>query len=247
MALRKAQIEEFQRLGHLTVPAMFSSADVSAVLADLDAWCDAVMANMDEQERRWYLEDAGAARPQLRKLDHAVHEREAFRRLAAAPQLTACVEQLIGRNLRVVFSQVFMKPKGGGGPKPVHQDNFYFGPSRRDGMVTAWVALDDATVENGCLLFGEGSNNGPILPHVAPDDRPFDLQVPAENLRDITLTPAPVPRGGVSFHHGNTLHGSAENRSDRPRRACAIHYVSGDTVFANPALPYDEARIVSIN
>lgn len=247
MSLQPAQIETFQKLGHLTVAGMFQPADIAAALADLDAWCEAVIAGMSDDERRWYLETTDAARPQLRKLDHAVYEREAFRRLAAAPQLVACVEQLIGTDLKVVFSQVFMKPPGGGGPKPVHQDNFYFGPSRRDGMVTAWVALDDATVENGCLLFGEGSNKGPVLPHVAPEDRPFDLQVPASDLDGIALTPAPVPAGGVSFHHGNTLHGSSENRSKRPRRACAIHYASGDTVFATPALAYDDARIVSIN
>lgn len=247
MSLPQAQIEAFQRLGHVTVDRMFSPAEVTNTLADLDAWSQAVIAGLSEDERRWYLENIDSEQPQLRKLDHAVHEREAFRRLAAAPQLVGCVEQLIGSGLRVVFSQVFMKPSGGGGPKPVHQDNFYFGPNRKDGMVTAWVALDDATVENGCLLFGDGSNRGPILPHVAPEDRPFDLQVPAENLAGIDLTPAPVPAGGVSFHHGNTLHGSAENRSNRPRRACAIHYASGDTVFATPALPYDDSRIVTIN
>ena len=114
-------------------------------------------------------------------------------------------------------------------------------------MVTAWLALDEATVDNGCLLFADGSNRGPLLPHVAPEGRPFDLQVPETAMAAHRMTPAPVPAGGVSFHHGNTLHGSAENRSPRPRRACAIHYASGDTVFATPALAYDDSRIVPIN
>lgn len=247
LPLQQAQIESYRRTGHLTVPDVFTADEINAVLADLEEWSASVLAGLSDDERRWYLEDASADRPMLRKLDHAVFERSAFRTLAASPALTELVEQLIGSRLRVAFSQVFMKPPEGGGPKPAHQDNFYFGPDRKDGMVTAWVALDDATEENGCLLFGDGSNKGPILPHVAPDGRPFDLQIADDVLAGLTMSPAPVPAGGVSFHHGNTLHGSAANRSTRPRRACAIHYMSGDTVFASPALTYDETRIVAIS
>ena len=50
-----------------------------------------------------------------------------------------------------------------------------------------------------------------------------------------------VPRGGVSFHHGNTFHQSGTNRSTKWRRACALHYVNDRTFFENPALPYDDA------
>jgi ectoine hydroxylase-related dioxygenase (phytanoyl-CoA dioxygenase family) len=54
------------------------------------------------------------------------------------------------------------------------------------------------------------------------------------------MSPAPVMRGGVSFHHGNVFHQSGPNHSTRWRRACALHYVGRDTIFAQPALPYDE-------
>ena len=60
------------------------------------------------------------------------------------PALVALVEQLIGPGVSVYFSQIFFKPPEGGGPKPAHQDNFYFGPTDPEGMVTAWIALDDA-------------------------------------------------------------------------------------------------------
>ena len=54
------------------------------------------------------------------------------------------------------------------------------------------------------------------------------------------MTPAPVLRGGVSFHHGNTFHQSGPNLSTRWRRACALHYVNARTFFERPALPYDD-------
>ena len=74
------------------------------------------------------------------------------------------VESIIGPGVSVYFSQIFFKPPEGGGPKPAHQDNYYFGPNDPEGVVTAWVALDDATLENGCLYFGEGTQPRPGVP-----------------------------------------------------------------------------------
>jgi ectoine hydroxylase-related dioxygenase (phytanoyl-CoA dioxygenase family) len=123
------------------------------------AWGEDFLARMDAEERAWYLDRGAAA--WLRKIDQPVAERPAFRDLALDPALLGLVEQLIGRPGMVFFSQIFFKPPGGGGPKPVHQDNFYFGPTDYEGAVTAWIALDEATPENGCLGFVEGSNLGP--------------------------------------------------------------------------------------
>lgn len=113
-------------------------------------------------------------------------------------------------------------------------------------LVTAWIAFDDATVENGCMFFGEGTHKAPVMPHVAPPDEPFNLQVPASATATIAMTPAPVPKGGVSFHHGGVLHQSGANHSPRWRRACALHYVRNDNAFVQPALPYDETMFLRI-
>jgi len=96
------------------------------------------------------------------------------------------------------------------------------------------------------MQFGEGTNLGPVLTHVAPLGEPFNLQVPPDLAREFPMTPAPVPKGGVSFHHGNVLHQSPDNFSPRWRRAAAIHYVGNDNWFETPALPYDEGVVVKI-
>jgi len=181
-----------------------------------------------------------------RKLDNPVYHRPVFRRLASHPPLLRIVERLIGPGLRVYFSQVFFKAPGGG-PKPVHQDNFYFGPNHPDGMVTVWVALEEATVANGCLFYGNGTHLGPVVAHTAPADEPFNLQIPAEVAAQQTMTAAPVSCGGVSFHHGLTFHQSSANTSDRWRRALAMHYVNGNTHFAKPALDFDESVVVHVS
>lgn len=246
LGLSAAERDSYGRDGHLTVPDVFDRGDVAGALADLDAWSAMALAAMSEAQRSWYLEQPDAA-PILRKLDNPHYHRAIFRGLAAKPALVRLVEDLIGPGVSVYFSQIFFKPAGGGGPKPVHQDNFYFGPSDPEGVVTAWIALDDATIENGCLYYGNGTNCGPVLPHTAPPDRAFDLRIPPEIAAEHPMTPAPVPRGGVSFHHGNTLHQSSDNNSERPRRACALHYVRNDNVFARPALPYDHSVVVRVS
>ncbi len=244
MSLSNAQLDAYNAVGHLTVPGVFTPAAMDEAIADAQAWGDEVLAGLGEAERKWYL-DAGVAKQVLRKLDNPAFHRPAFRELATAPALLSLVESIIGPGVTVYFSQIFFKPPEGGGPKPVHQDNFYFGPKDRDEMVTAWVALDDATVENGCLYFGEGTNRGPVIPHTFPVGEPFNLLIPDDVAARQTMSPAPVPKGGVSFHHGNTYHQSGRNLSTRWRRAVAFHYGSHETRFVTPALRYDDTVYVA--
>jgi len=243
MTLTSEQLDSYRRFGHLTVPGVFTPAEMEEAVADAHAWGDQVMANLGEAERRWYL-DAGVANPVLRKLDNPCFYRPVFRRLATDTRLVRLVEAIIGEGVTVYFSQIFFKPPEGGGPKPVHQDNFYFGPGDPDEMVTAWLALDEATVENGCLWFGEGTNRGAVIPHLAPPGEPFNLMIPEEVAKTPPMTPAPVPQGGVSFHHGSTFHQSGRNLSNRWRRAVVFHYGNRQTRFVRPALHYDDTVFV---
>lgn len=239
MTLSAAQMQTFADLGHLTTTGIFDDDDMDRITAEAMAWADETLGNISAMDEHWYL-DTGATGRHLRKLDDPVHFRPAFRELAGTPALVEAVEQLIGgRGLTVYFSQIFFKPPEGGGPKPIHQDNFYFGPSDPDGMVTAWIAMDDATIENGCLYFGEGSHKQGIIEHVAPLDEPFNLQLSEEDTAKAVMTATPVPRGGVSFHHGITLHGSGDNLSTSWRRAVAFHYVRNGVTFVTPAWTFD--------
>ena len=238
--LTAAQLASYRELGHLTVPGAFAPQRMDEVIADIERWGEAVLADLPPEQRAWYVDGGVKARTVLRKLDNPHHQREVVRRLAFEPRLVAMVEDMIGPGVSVYFSQIFFKPPEGGGPKPAHQDNYYFGPDDPEGLVTAWIALDDATLANGCLYFAEGTHRGPVYSHVSPPDEPYNLQLPAEVLARHPATAAPVPRGGVSFHHGNTFHFSGPNLSKRWRRACALHYVNNATVFDHPALPYNQ-------
>ncbi|MEM8855959.1 MAG: phytanoyl-CoA dioxygenase family protein [Pseudomonadota bacterium] len=239
--------ERYGADGHVTVAGVYAPARMQAAIDDVTDWSAAALAAMDEADKAWFVDGGVKGPPVLRKLDNPHKERAVFAALARDPAMVGLVEALVGKGVSVYFSQVFFKPPHGGGPKPAHQDNFYFGPSDHDGVITAWVALDDADEENGCLSYGRATHKGPILPHTAPPDRPFDLQIAKDAMAQMTMRPAPVPKGGVSFHHGGTVHVSADNRSDRWRRACAFHYVRNDVVFATPALPYDHSLVMPVS
>ena len=229
----------YRHHGHVTADRVLEPAETDELVRDIEAWGETFLADLPAEQRAWYVDGGVSARTVLRKLDNPHAHREAVKELAHDRRIVSLVEQLVGRGVSVYFSQIFFKPPEGGGPKPAHQDNFYFGPTDHEGVVTAWVALDDATLENGCLYFGDGTHRGPVYPHIAPEGEPYNLQIPSEILLRQPMTPAPVRKGGISFHHGGTFHQSGPNASHRWRRACALHYVRNDVDFATPALPYD--------
>jgi ectoine hydroxylase-related dioxygenase (phytanoyl-CoA dioxygenase family) len=239
-------LAEYRRKGHVTVPGVFAPQEMDAAIGDVERWGEEFLRELPPEQRHWYLDAGVKAREVLRKLDNPHHHRESFRAIARDARLVGLVESIIGPGVSVYFSQIFFKPPGGGGPKTVHQDNYYFGLQDPQGLVTAWIALDDATIENGCMAFGEGSHEGPVYAHLAPPGKAFELYVPPEIADRQPMTPAPVPKGGVSFHHGTVFHQSGTNRSKRWRRACALHYVRNGNRFVKPALTYDESLLLRI-
>jgi ectoine hydroxylase-related dioxygenase (phytanoyl-CoA dioxygenase family) len=241
MTMDDMDLAFYRHQGHLTVNGVFAPQQMDMVIRDIEQWGETFLAELPPEKRAWFIDGGVSARTVLRKLDNPHFHRDAVQTLARDPKLVGLVERFLGKGVSVYFSQIFFKPPEGGGPKPAHQDNFYFGPTDIEGVVTAWIALDDATLENGCLYFGDGTNQGPVYPHFAPENEPFNLQLPAAVLEKQPMQPAPVRKGGVSFHHGNTFHQSGPNHSTKWRRACALHYVRNDVEFATPALPYDHS------
>lgn len=237
----------YRRQGHLTVNGVFDAEQMEGVVRDIEQWGESFLSALPVEQRAWYVDGGVTTRTVLRKLDNPHAHRPAVRALARDRRLLDLVEGFIGKGVSVYFSQIFFKPPEGGGPKPAHQDNYYFGPADPEGMVTAWIALDDATLENGCLYFGDGSNLGPVYDHFAPEGEPYNLQIPASILDRQPMSPAPVRKGGVSFHHGNTFHCSGPNLSRKWRRACALHFVRNDNAFENPALPYDHSLKMQVS
>src|SRR5438477_2753208 len=141
-----------------------------------------------------------------------------FREIALNPKILELARGLLGPRIKLFRDQMLLKPPGGQ-PKPVHQDQSYFRVHPEGAVATAWVALDNATLENGCMEYVPGSHRHGIFEIETDPEQPVH-HIPS--TRGIPLPEpvrCPVPAGSIIFHDGCTLHRSAVHRTDTRRRA----------------------------
>jgi phytanoyl-CoA hydroxylase len=128
-------------------------------------------------------------------------------------------------------SMLFLKPPGLPG-QAWHQDERFI-PTRDRSLVGAWIALDDATIENGCLWVLPGSHRPGILHQHRPHDNPDEYDPTDESFGfdDSGAIPVEVKTGDVVFFNGYLLHKSTKNRSTGTRRALVNHYMSAASLL----------------
>lgn len=142
------------------------------------------------------------------------------------PQVLDAVEDVLGPDLLVWRSIFFIKPPHDPSYIAWHQDSAYWGLDP-DAVVTAWIALTDSTVENGCLRIVAGSHRARDLPHRIQFGggnilvRGQALEVPEERATNVELQ-----AGQFSIHHERLIHGSLSNRSSGPRVGLAVRYLA---------------------
>ncbi|NBZ89805.1 phytanoyl-CoA dioxygenase family protein [Stagnihabitans tardus] len=152
-------------------------------------------------------------------------------RFTLSSALGSIAARLEGRAMRIWHDQaLFKEPMKGNNKTPWHQDAVYWPHADRWHQTTVWIALKDATTQNGCMAFVEGTQSlGPLPPVDLAD--PQDLFDAAPHLRPVKPVPLPLKAGSVTFHNGLTFHYAGPNKSDDIREAFAIIYMPEDTVF----------------
>lgn len=129
-------------------------------------------------------------------------------------------------SVKCMQSMLFVKPPGFQG-QAWHQDEIYI-PTRDRSLCGAWIAMDDATIENGCLWVIPGSHRSGYLypqhPHHNPDE--FDNSAESYGFDDSAEIPVEVNSGAVVFFNGHLLHRSRKNRSQIYRRVLVNHYMN---------------------
>jgi phytanoyl-CoA hydroxylase len=157
----------------------------------------------------------------------------AFKALVTNQQIAEMAAQLSGaKQLRIWHDQIQYKPKEHGGRLHWHQDSPLWATLQpKDEQITAWIALDDAEADNGCMFMVPGSHKwGDKQAQI--QDLPDGRELP-EVFEGHTahLIMCPVKKGHVHFHHSLTWHGSGTNHSSRPRRAIGIHFMTEQTTY----------------
>ncbi|MGB0922305.1 MAG: phytanoyl-CoA dioxygenase family protein [Alphaproteobacteria bacterium] len=147
------------------------------------------------------------------------------REFAHSDKAADIVADLLGPNIDVFQSQYIFKNPGAWG-QPWHQDSHYFTFNQQP-QVGLWLAISEATLENGCLAVIPGSHKLPILNHT-PDSRPDAnygyLEIDESDFKAKNAEPVLMNPGDLLVFHSFLVHRSFDNQSKARRQAMVYHY-----------------------
>jgi len=236
-AVNDDQIALFQHQGYLVIHDAFTPAEVGAALAGLlDLIGGKYPAYRGVQYEKNTRELVGTLMDEqkqdaVRKLWKMVEHEQRVAVLALHPQLIALLARLIGGAPELFQDQALLKPPLIGREKPWHQDNAYFNVPPETPVVGVWIALDEATPENGCMYVIPGSHReGPVVHFKRRDWQICDTDVAAADAWTVPLQP-----GGCLIFHGLLHHGTPPSRSPLRRRALQFHYKPAGVAQIAPA------------
>ncbi len=151
--------------------------------------------------------------------------------------ITNVLSKIVSPNVKCMQSMLFVKAPGKAG-QAWHQDEYYI-PTRDKSLVGAWIAIDDATIDNGCLWIIPGSNKPGYIMKRVPNESKEYADVDTIDVSDFAseeIIPIEVESGSVVFFNGYTLHSSLKNKTaDCFRMALVNHYMTAESM-----LPWDQ-------
>jgi ectoine hydroxylase-related dioxygenase (phytanoyl-CoA dioxygenase family) len=222
--------------GFLVVPDLLERAAVGDVVAEATAVCRGDRGDIDglQPVADGEDDDRVLARHLCIHFPHKLST--VLADISRHPGIVEVLTQIIGPNVKMMQSMLFIKGPGKPG-QAWHQDEGHI-PTRDRSLTGVWIALDDASVDNGCMWVIPGSHRpGVLYPVRHHHDRRFDPTPEAHGFdHEDHAVPVEVPAGGVVFFNGYLLHRSLPN--ERPgghRRALVNHYMSCESLL--PWLP----------
>jgi len=205
--------ETYERNGFVFPIDVMSTAEASQLRADLE-----------HAER----ELAGNSEKLMLLRSYPDRLLPSFDQLIRNPKLISLVSAILGDDLMVWSSSLFLKDAASSNIVTWHQDLNYWGLDETN-EITAWVALSPSTIASGCMRFIPGSHTRNIVPHVdtfadnnlLSRGQEIALNVDEDAAVNIILKP-----GQASLHHGHLFHASGPNTTDDRRIGSAIRYIS---------------------
>jgi phytanoyl-CoA hydroxylase len=249
MRLTESQISDFYENGYLRLENVLDADDLQPVIDEYSALIDRRAKTLhsegkvsslyaDEPFTRRLLRLAEEASEVATNLDIMQARGESTFNFLKNPKILDLAESLVGsevlcnpiQHIRAVLPQQL----SGRGPTRWHQDigvcwpdvDPYF-------MLTLWVPIVDATMENGCLQVMPGSHKHGLLHHVMEGG----TSVPPEARPPIEPKPLPVPAGGAILFHNYTLHSALPNESDAIRWSFDLRYHDAYQPTGRPFYP----------
>lgn len=185
--------------------------------------------------------------------DTPIHTSEPVFNLLRHPRLLDVVEHFVGpevysnpiQHTRIKPPERMVPPQARNGIVTRvgwHQDQGVATPEQDDvPVLTVWLAITDATVQNGCLAVVPGSHKRELATHCPGSGPDGGLQIPSKLIQGQPV-PVPVKRGGALFMHSRTMHASLANQSDDIRWSFDLRYQPVGLPTGRPAFPGFVAR-----
>jgi ectoine hydroxylase-related dioxygenase (phytanoyl-CoA dioxygenase family) len=211
--LTPEQLEQYQREGYVLPASFFSPAEIDALRARIDGFDD-------ELNRQLLAADGGAFNqiPNQIVFTCNLNFRDPhIQAFTAHPKLAALTAQLLGPDVRLYWDQSVYKRPEARRDFPWHQDNGYV-PTDPVHYVTCWIALEDATVENGCVWILPRTHTQGVVPHQKTD---IGWQC---YFGDDPGLPVELRKGGVAVFQSTLFHRSGPNLSSSIRKAYIAQY-----------------------
>ncbi|MBV9848488.1 MAG: phytanoyl-CoA dioxygenase family protein [Armatimonadetes bacterium] len=258
MALTDQQVRAFHEEGVLVAEGVVTDADLAPVIVEYEAWIDrrartlqaegkiAELCEGESFERRFAC--LYAQSPEIeRGMDIMQMRGPATFAFLRNERLLDAVECLIGPEITCnPIHHVRAKPPAGASGEgagfynvPWHQDaGVTWEEADASEIVTCWIALVDATVENGCMEVMPGVWKQGYREHQAQGG----TTIRPDLLPKVTPRPVPVRKGGVVFMHRHTPHRSVPNHTDKVRWSLDLRYQPTGTPTGRPFHPEFVAR-----
>ena len=226
--LTAEQMRRYHDDGVIVVPGVVAPEIVAALRIATDRIVAG--ASLVDRHDAVYDLEPGHRRvaPRVRRIKNPERVDPQFAALARHGGIAGCLQQLWdGRGVRFDISKLNMKSAGFGSPVEWHQD-WAFYPHTNDDLAAVGVMLDDVDDDNGPMQVVPGSHKGPVFDHHV--DGVFcgaiDARTPGLRLHEARACVGKA--GSITIHHVRAIHGSAPNRSGRPRRFLLLQYPCAD-------------------
>jgi phytanoyl-CoA hydroxylase len=238
MELSREQLEQFRENGFLFVGPILTDDElfnlrerIDALASGEDPLSERVGIRLEADSDSEKLKNESKLNKVWQIMDASAYD-ETISGHARNSKILNIIEQLLGTpDIKLFGDQTLMKPAHHGSPVSWHQDSGYWTQISPPSLINCWTALDNATIENGCVRYVPGSHKRGVLEHHKGNDgflhvRDFDPKM---------AVPAEIPAGWCAFHHSCTIHSSGPNLSPYRRRGLVTSYMRADSQWVGTA------------
>jgi ectoine hydroxylase-related dioxygenase (phytanoyl-CoA dioxygenase family) len=238
-SLAQTQIDFFNTNGYLVIPNVISAREVEGYKTIYNKFLD---GTIDTGKNRSDLGDGLGNSKGTENITQIMWPSD------FAPELlnmeyhlrtAALAKAIYGEDMEMDFDMLINKAPFTNTPTPWHQDAAYWinMPDKR--ALSCWLALDDATVNNGCMWYVPGSHLQPLRGHAYAGKAGGALKCEASEAEGVFVELQP---GSCVMHHGGTLHYSRGNTTDQMRRALITNFRPADMIALERRHGFDHGR-----